>query len=73
MHCISIYWSDKKDETIVRYSKNFLAEHYVIRLDILKDALYDLELEYERIHREGYGANDTDLPTAPRHLPDQQV
>lgn len=73
MHCISIYWSDEKDETIIRYSKNFIAEHYVTRLDILKDALHDLEVEYEKIYIEGYGTDDTDLFTASGHLPDQQV
>ena len=73
MHCISIYWSDEKDETIIRYSKNFIAEHYVTRLDILKDALHDLEVEYEKIYIEGYGTDDTDLSTAPGYLPDQQV
>jgi hypothetical protein len=73
MHCISIYWSDKKDETIIRYSKNFQAEHYVTRLDILKDALHDLEVEYENIYIEGYGTDDADLFTAPGYLPDQQV
>ena len=73
MHCISIYWSDEKDETIIRYSKNFIAEHYVTQLDILKDALHDLEVEYENIYIEGYGTDDADLFTAPGYLPDQQV
>jgi hypothetical protein len=73
MHCISIHWSDEKDETTVRYSKNFIAAHYVTRLDILKDTLHDLEVEYEKIFIEGYGTNDTDLSTAPGHLPHLEV
>lgn len=45
----SLKWSDAEAEGSVTFTKEFEAEHEVFKLDALKDWIFDLQTEYERI------------------------
>ena len=75
MHCISITWSETKDLTTVKFSKKFSEDHEVLQLDILQDALSELQQEYDNIYDSYYGAhpNGAIVSKALGHLPPKQV
>jgi hypothetical protein len=75
MHCISITWSETKDLTTVKFSKKFSEDHEVLQLDILQDALSELQQEYDNIYHSYYGAhpNGAIVSKALGHLPPKQV
>jgi hypothetical protein len=75
MHCISITWSETKDLTTVKFSKKFSEDHEVLQLDILQDALSELQQEYDNIYNSYYGAhpNGAIVSKALGHLPPKQI
>ena len=54
MRAFTVYWSPGKDETTIKYSKYFEAEHFIAQADILQDALGMLEGRYENVIEKGY-------------------
>jgi hypothetical protein len=75
MHCISITWSETKDLTTVKFSKKFSEDNEVLQLDILQDALCELQQEYDNIYDSYYGAHPDGavISKALGHLPPKQV
>jgi len=48
-NCLVIRYDDRMDEVTVCRLPSFEQEHRVTQLDILKDALYELEIMYSNI------------------------
>jgi len=48
-NCLVIRYDDRIDEVTVRRLPTFEQEHRVTQLDILKDALHELEIMYSNI------------------------
>lgn len=49
MRAFSVSYNFSSDETKITFSKDFKEEHYILRLDILKDAIHDLQTTYDKI------------------------
>jgi hypothetical protein len=54
MHCISITYSETRDVTTVKFSDKFDETHLILRLDVLQDALRELQAEYDRVYELHY-------------------
>lgn len=50
MHCISITYSETKDVTTVKFSDKFDGQDLILRLDVLQDAMCELQAEYDRVY-----------------------
>ena len=57
MKLITIKYGKRTEEGWADFSKLFNEMDDVIKIDILNDAIYDLEIEREKIHKKLYGGN----------------
>ena len=77
MQCILIYLNTKSKKVRVQYSRRFLKEDPLVRLEILTDALNKLDEKYYETIPTAFGEMeviyDTSLPKPPWHLSHQQV
>ena len=48
MRAFTIYYNENKDETSIKKSEEFKSSSCILRLDIMKDVLYDLTEEYNK-------------------------
>jgi hypothetical protein len=48
MRTLTAYFSVNED-TVIKYSESFIAEHWVIKADILGDLIAELQKKYESI------------------------
>ncbi len=48
----SVIWNPHKDETKVHLSKDFKDSDWIVKADVLKDAIYLLTHEYEKVLKE---------------------
>ena len=55
MRVCTIYWSPDRDLTTYKFSEEFEQSHFVVKLDTLQDAIYDLQEKYKEIFIENYG------------------
>jgi hypothetical protein len=46
MKAFSVSWNPNTDETKITFSKDLKESSFILKLDILKDAIYELENEY---------------------------
>ncbi|NDG32338.1 hypothetical protein EB118_19960 [bacterium] len=49
LKCITIYFDEYRDKTKIKFSKAFEQEHWVLKADVLQDAIYDLEELYGNV------------------------
>ena len=77
MQCILIYLNSKSKKVRVQYSRRFMREDPLIRLQILADALNQLDEKYYETIPTAFGEmevlHDTSLPKPSWHLSHQQV
>ena len=77
MQCILVYLNTKSKKVRVQYSRRFLKEDPLVRLEILTDALNKLDEKYYETIPTAFGEMeviyDTSLPKPPWHLSHQQV
>jgi hypothetical protein len=52
INAFSVRWLES-DETKITYNKQFESEHWVLKADILQDAIYDLTKKYNEIIEKG--------------------
>jgi|LakMenEpi03Aug12_release.lakeMendotaPanAssembly.Ray.scaffolds.fasta_scaffold1637514_2 hypothetical protein len=52
MRAFSVKYEEGIDNTEIKFSKEFEDAHYIMKLDILQDAIYDLENIYNKILKE---------------------
>lgn len=48
MKAFSVKWLET-DETVITFNEEFEAQSWILKADILKDAIYDLEKKYNQI------------------------
>ena len=48
MKILSVSWNPEKDETKIHYTKEFLDSDWIVKLDVIKDTLYELENFYDK-------------------------
>ena len=77
MKCISVYLNTASKKVAVRYSRRFLKEDPLVQLEILTEALRDLDERYFDTNPRAFGemeiTYDTSAPLPPWHLSYQQV
>ena len=47
MQILSISWNPEMDKTKVHYNKEFLDSTWIVKLDVIKDAIYELQSFYD--------------------------
>ncbi len=65
MKCGSLNWSHINAEGSVSFSREFRESYGLLQLDALKDWIYDLNEEYERIHALEFGPADEPTQATP--------
>lgn len=48
LNAFNVRWLEK-DETKIKYTDDFEKQHWVLKADILQDAMYELEKKYQQI------------------------
>jgi len=48
INAFSVRWLDR-DETKIKYTEDFESQSWILKADILRDALYELEKKYNDI------------------------
>lgn len=48
LNAFSVRWLDR-DETKVRYTQEFESADYVLKIDILEDAIADLQIKHDKL------------------------
>ena len=52
LKCITIYFSESRDLTVIKFTKSFENAHWILIADVLKDSIYDLtELYQEHLQK----------------------
>jgi hypothetical protein len=49
MKAFTVKWNSERDLTTIEYTASFVDAHIVLQADILKDALFDLEIKYNEV------------------------
>lgn len=55
MRCGTLNWRHSDAQGAVSFSREFRESYGLLQLDALKDWIYDLEQEYDRIHALEFG------------------
>jgi hypothetical protein len=48
MRAFSVKWLET-DETVITFNKEFEAQSWILKADILKDAIYELNKKYQKV------------------------
>jgi hypothetical protein len=49
MRVCSISWNGNSDETKIKFNDDFVSSHWVLRADVLQDAICMLQEEYKKV------------------------
>jgi hypothetical protein len=49
MKAFTVRWHPERDEITIKYTVDFVESHVITQADILKDALFDLEIKYNEV------------------------
>jgi hypothetical protein len=49
MKAFTVKWNSERDLTTIEYTASFVESHVITQADILKDALFDLEIKYNEV------------------------
>ena len=49
MRVLSVSWDPERDITKLKFNAEFLSSHWVVRADVIKDLLHDIEKIYDEI------------------------
>ena len=52
LNAFSVRWLEK-DETKIKYTDDFECQHWVLKADILQDAIYEINKKYNEIIEKG--------------------
>jgi hypothetical protein len=47
MKILSVSWNQELDKTKVHYTKEFLDSDWIVKLDVIKDTIYELQNFYD--------------------------
>lgn len=54
MKILSVSWSPEQDITKLKFTAEFLDSDWIVRADVIKDLLYNIEKIYKKICEEEY-------------------
>jgi len=54
MRVLSVSWSPERDITKLKFTDEFLSSDWVVRADVLKDLVYEIQKMYDEILKENY-------------------
>ncbi len=54
MRVLSVSWNPERDITKIKFTAEFLASHWVVKADVIKDLLHDIKKTYDEILEEEY-------------------
>lgn len=54
MRVLSVSWDPERDVTKLKFNAEFLSSDWIVRADVIKDLLHDIEKTYAEILEEEY-------------------